>query len=254
MCFKKIFEWLKPDPVILDPINAQLALLSFGIDDYPGTQNDLDECLHDLDIARDKLIKYWPDFLIKRFEDDQVTRRFFKDQLAEALKQHWDTVIMFMDCCFSEDNTRNPGNGKVRFVPLEKKFKFRKIRKSFIRAIEMKWIAFSACQDYQTAADGCFTPLSMNELKPDITYRQWAEATKKKIAKSGFKQISEMQGPDCLLDKKVFSDKTLMIQYSGHGTYGQDYNHDEEDGQDEMMYVFDGCIVDDELSEILSVI
>jgi hypothetical protein len=255
MCFKKIAEWFKPDPVIPDPVEGNLVLLSFGINDYPGTQNDLNLCLQDLDIAANKLSSYWPGIFIHRYEDSQVKRQFFKDQIIEALKQHWDTVLVLMDCCFSEDNTRNPGDeDRGRFVPPKKKFKFRKIRKPFLKNAEMKWIAFSACQDYQTASDGCFTPYAFAVLKPEMTYYDWYMLTKTRIAESHFKQIPEIQGPNELLNKKVFSDKTLIIQYSGHGTFGQDYNHDEADGQDEMLYVHDGCVVDDELSEILSTI
>jgi len=250
MCFKKILQWFKPDPV--DPIGGNRVLLSFGIDDYPGTQNDLNECLHDLTIAKNRLTKFWPDFIVKRYEDSQVTKRFVKEQLTEALKEHWDTVLVFMDCCFAEDNTRNPDRG--RFVPPKRKIKVRKIRKHFLRNVEMKWIAFSACQDYQTASDGCFTPFSMEVLNPELTYREWALKSKENIARKGFSQIPEIQGPDELLDKKAFSDKTLMIQYSGHGTFVTDTDHDEADGQDEAMYVYDGMILDDTLSEIFSLI
>jgi hypothetical protein len=255
MCWKKILDWFKPEPIEPIPTEAELVLLSFGINDYMGTQNDLDECLTDLTTANNTIKRYWPNLITNKYEDSQVTREFFKDQLTEALSQHWDTVLMYMDCCFSEDNTRNPGpEGKIRFMPPKNKVKRHKIRRHIFRSVDMKHIAFSACQDYQTASDGCFTPLSMAVLNPNLTYRQWAEESRKIIQRQGFDQIPAIQGPDYLLDKKVFSDKTLIVQYSGHGSYTSDASGDEADGQDEAMYVYDGMILDDELSSILQTI
>jgi hypothetical protein len=43
----------------------------------------------------------------------------------------------------------------------------------------------------------------------------------------------------------------LLIHYSGHGSYTYDVNGDEEDGQDEALYLYDGMLVDDRINEAL---
>jgi len=43
----------------------------------------------------------------------------------------------------------------------------------------------------------------------------------------------------------------LIIQYSGHGTYGVDINGDEGDGYDEALYLYNGALYDDKIREIL---
>ena len=256
MCFKKWFS--KPPEV---PLTGYRVGLSSVINNYPGTANDLNGCHNDQINAETTLKKYWPDFAIRKYKDAEVTRANFKNTLNEALNEKWDTVIMFMDCCFSEDNTRDIHHAvKAKFVAPEHPIVRHKVVKHIARSVDMKWIAFSACQDYQTAADayiggnynGAFTWAAMKVLRPEMTYYDWFLATKTLLAQSSFEQIPEMQGPDYLLNKKVFSDKTLFVQYSGHGTYTPDRNGDEADNQDEAMYVYDGMILDDELSEILT--
>jgi hypothetical protein len=61
MCFKKIIAWFnKPDPIpepipdpIPDPIPEPCArkryALLFGINNYPGSANDLQGCIHDIE-------------------------------------------------------------------------------------------------------------------------------------------------------------------------------------------------------------
>ena len=43
----------------------------------------------------------------------------------------------------------------------------------------------------------------------------------------------------------------FVIHYSGHGTQVIDKNGDEKDGYDEALYLYDGCLIDDELHSIL---
>jgi hypothetical protein len=256
MCVKKILEWFGGKPPVT--VEGELVDLSLVINDYAGSANDLNGCERDQENAEKTLKTYWP-FKVYKFKNSEVTRKLFKEQLTLALQQKWDTVILFMDCCFSEDNTRALSI-RTRFVPPEKPIK--KIRKHIGRNPEMKWIAFSACQDYQTAADayiggaynGAFTYFAMKALKPGMTYKDWYEVTKVLLRDNNFEQIPEIQGPDELLNKKVFSDKTLFFQYSGHGTPVQDKNGDEADGQDEALYLYDGVLLDDELHEILTTI
>lgn len=44
----------------------------------------------------------------------------------------------------------------------------------------------------------------------------------------------------------------VVIGYSGHGTYGVDENHDEEDGYDEALYLYDGVWYDDRIRGLLN--
>ena len=44
----------------------------------------------------------------------------------------------------------------------------------------------------------------------------------------------------------------IVIHYSGHGTQIIDKNHDEQDGYDEALYLYDGAFSDDEFSSMLS--
>lgn len=250
--------WFKKKPT--EPISGYRVDLSSVINNYPGTANDLNGCHGDQGLAEVTLKKYWPDLITRKYRDAEVTRENFKNTLRQALSEKWDTVMMFMDCCYAEDNTRAIHGVRARVVLPKKPIERPRIVRHFARSVDMKWIAFSACQDYQTAADayingkynGAFTWAAMKVLRPEMTYYDWFLATKTLLAESSFEQIPEMQGPDYLLNKKVFSDKTLFVQYSGHGTYTPDRNGDEADGQDEAMYVYDGMILDDELSEILT--
>ncbi len=256
MCFRKIFGGNVP----VAPVTGDKVLLSFAINDYVGSNNDLNGCLNDQLNIEKTLKTYWPEFEVKKFKDSEVTGKNFELQVSEALKQCWDTVILVMDCCFSEDNTRGLYGVKNRFVnPGIERVRVKK-RLGVIEG--MKHIAFSACQDYQTAADayiggkynGAFTYFACKSLKPEMTYKDWYMVTKTLLAESNFEQIPELQGNEDMLNKKVFSDKTLVIHYSGHGTYTNDTSGDEADKQDEAMYLYDGAYLDDRLSKLLSVI
>jgi len=255
MCFKRWFS--KPEIV---PLTSDKVLLSFAINDYYGTENDLNGCLNDQRNVEQTLTRLWPEFQVRKFSDKEVTTFRYRTELTEALNQKWDTVLIFQDCCFSEDNTRKIYHQSVksRFVAPAGVIEPVIIKHAY-RSVDMKWLAFSACQDYQTASDayisgnyaGAFTYFAMKALRPDMTYRDWFLVTKSLMAQSSFEQIPELQGPDYLMNKKVFSDKTLVVHYSGHGTFVKDRNGDEADGQDEAMYLYDGALLDDELSEIL---
>jgi len=256
MCVKKILEWLGGNPPVV--VTGDKVLLSFAINDYPGSANDLNGCINDQLNLEKTLKKLWPEFEVRKFKNSEVTGKAFKDNVSEALKQKWDTVILIMDCCFSEDNTR--GLTRNRFIK-PAGLKRVKIHRRLARSTDMKWIAFSACQDYQTAADayisgtynGAFSYYACKSLKPELTYKDWHFVTKSLLA-GNYEQIPEIQGPDELLNKKVFSDRTLVIHYSGHGTFTPDVSGDEADGQDEAMYLHDGIFLDDNLSNLLTVI
>lgn len=254
MCFRKIFGGSAP----VTPVTGDKVLLSFAINDYMGSQNDLNGCLADQNNIEKTLKKYWPEFEVRKFKDSEVTGKTFEAQLTEALKTKWDTVILMMDCCFSESNTRGPWGIRNRFVK-PAGIQRATIKKRLGKSIDMKHLAFSGCQDFQTSADayisgayaGAFTYFACRSLKPEMTYNDWYLTTKTLLEESSFEQVPELEGPDELKSKKVFSDKTLVVHYSGHGTYTNDASGDETDGQDEALYLFDGAFLDDRLSKIL---
>jgi len=53
------------------------------------------------------------------------------------------------------------------------------------------------------------------------------------------------------IDNAIAGD-TIYVHYSGHGTYVPDKDMDEEDGYDEALYLYDGVLIDDDTSAILS--
>lgn len=79
MCFKKWFS--KPDPVTA----ANKRAILFAINDYPGSQNDLNGCVNDQMDLEKKLKSDFPGFEIIKFKDSEVTRKCFIDQIVQAI-------------------------------------------------------------------------------------------------------------------------------------------------------------------------
>ena len=79
MCWKRITEWFKPDPVT--PVKRRALL--FGINNYPGSANDLDGCLNDIDDTEKKLTAMG--FVCTVFKDSQVTCSTFYNEIKAAL-------------------------------------------------------------------------------------------------------------------------------------------------------------------------
>lgn len=75
MCFKR-----KPTAITSDKV----ALL-FGINDYPGSANDLRGCINDIDDVAKKLKSEFPDFQIFKFKDAEVTTGRFISEIENAL-------------------------------------------------------------------------------------------------------------------------------------------------------------------------
>ena len=69
--------WYKP-PTVFTP--SDKIFLTQAINDYPGTVNDLNECLAD----QDKLIKVMPEFQLRRFTDRMVNPDSFITRHLEA--------------------------------------------------------------------------------------------------------------------------------------------------------------------------
>lgn len=68
----------KPDPVIY-PASKKIFLTQ-AIDDYPGTANDLSECLND----QEKLMRVLPDFQLRRYVNNEVCRGDFRQRHLDA--------------------------------------------------------------------------------------------------------------------------------------------------------------------------
>ena len=75
MCFKKIIEFFKPKPPVttdeFTPISRRV--ITFGINDYPGTDSDLRGCLNDQLKVIDKLATDFPGFENRVYSDNAVT-------------------------------------------------------------------------------------------------------------------------------------------------------------------------------------
>jgi hypothetical protein len=254
MCWKRK---PKPEPVVY---GDKVALL-FGINNYPGAENDLSGCLNDIKDVAAKLNETWGDFQIRKFEDSNVTRERFKTELANAIAGMPEdtTVVIFLDSCFSGSATRNnPTKIKARFH--DPGFKRpRKTRKMILRSGEMKWLCFAGCGEHQTSADAYFadrpngadTYYTIRCLRKGIDYDTLIELINGFLPSALFNQAPTLEGPEVLRLRQVFEGPTLIVWYSGHGSYVKDIHGDEEDGVDETLYLYDGNLVDDDINNIL---
>jgi len=78
MCFKR-------KPPIVPIIGNKVALL-FGINNYPGSSNDLNGCLNDIADVEKKLNELYPsEWSIKKFSDSQVTRSVFRNEIKNQI-------------------------------------------------------------------------------------------------------------------------------------------------------------------------
>ena len=86
MCLRKLFpHWLEEDPEP-EPTGQKKTALLFGINNYPGSSNDLSGCLNDIDDLEAKLKKDFPDYVITKFKDSQVTCSRFYNEIENVLK------------------------------------------------------------------------------------------------------------------------------------------------------------------------
>ena len=87
MCIKKIIEWFvqEPEPIPEPQEGNKKTALLFGINNYPGTSNDLNGCINDiLDIDK-KLSTDFPEFKTKLFKDSQVTKYTFITEVTKEI-------------------------------------------------------------------------------------------------------------------------------------------------------------------------
>lgn len=79
MCWKKIFG----GGVTPEPIEANKILLSFAINNYPGSGNDLNGCINDQINISGKLA----DFYVRCFKDSEVTKARFTTEVEAVITQ-----------------------------------------------------------------------------------------------------------------------------------------------------------------------
>lgn len=81
MCLRKIFCG-HPQP----PVASKRMLLSFAINDYKNSGNDLNGCINDQKNLSAKLKELWPDIQIRTFQDNEVTKERFLSEVMDAFK------------------------------------------------------------------------------------------------------------------------------------------------------------------------
>lgn len=85
MCWKKIAEWFKPEPIVDPVVEVEYLALLFGINDYQGTSNDLRGCVNDVNDVESKLKREFPHFTVRKFTDSQVTTALMIREIEDAL-------------------------------------------------------------------------------------------------------------------------------------------------------------------------
>jgi hypothetical protein len=243
MCFKKWFS----DPVDTQPAFTGRTVSGIVVGDHQGTANDLAGPGPDFDRLKDAIISRWPDMAYREFKDHNATKTRFMSELVEGMSHVGPDGMMFiiMDICHAETATRN---GSPRG------------RRSAMRGIGYdKVLVFSSSLSSQTSADAQFITGAngawhfalIYTLEVGLTYLQWFERAKALLAKLGFSQTPVIEGPMELQNRLVFEGNVITLQVSTHGGQIRDRDGDEPDKLDEIIYFYDGYIVDDEIRAII---
>ena len=246
-----------------------LRFLSYSINDYPGSVNDLRGCLNDARQGKYTLTGFWPEFDTRLYLDKIANLKTFRTETAAAIAtlDPGATILAMADSCFSQSVTRPftargvkeihiPRN---RFyatpgVPLGHKDKNKSI---FLRS-DLRWMTMSGCGETQFSADayindgyhGAFSWYAFRLLEPGMTYREWYYQIRRFLPSAQFDQIPSLEGPNYMLDRRVFEDQTLVIHNSTHGTQLKGITTYEE--IDEAIVLHDGNLRDKEYFAILN--
>lgn len=261
MCFKKIFGYTPPPIEVLPYVMRRE--ITFGKNLYGGG-NDLKGCWNDSVNLSTKSLSMFSDFDVRKFKDYDATRdRYLAELTASVRALHpGDTVLVFADSCFSETVTRGMAQMDIKHITTNRFYDpglppKGKVNKIF-RSGEANHILMSACLENETASDayingqwsGAFTFFAVMALQVGMTYREWYAAIRKFLPSPDFTQTPTIEGPDYLLDRKVFEGGTLIAHNSSHGSWRVNKNGSEHDNRDETIY-FDEHIIDDEIGAIL---
>lgn len=240
---------------------GEKTLLAFGINKYSGSP--LNGCINDIEDAKSEFTDLFPEISAFTFKDSEATKKTFTGELAKAIAAlpEGATVAVITDCCYSGTNTRSIIEQKPKMYGKPVTLEAKTVRK-IARSEAMNWIAISGCGEKQTSADayingrynGAFTFYALNVLRQGMTYREWMAGIRRYLPSASFAQVPEIEGNPALIDSVIFGSHTLMLWYSGHGTYVKDHNGDEADGYDEALYLYDGALTDDVLGNILRTI
>lgn len=243
-------------------IKTEFRYLGFGKNKYGGG-NDLNGCVNDVINRSKKLTGLWNGIDCRAYTDYQVTASNYLSKGAEAISllDPGATVVVPMDSCFAGTATRLSGNPyKNRFI--DPKLPYRPIvRTKVFTSDNIMWIAMSGCGEQQTCADaningdyvGAYSFFGDFVMRKGMTYREWHEEIRKRLPNNDFYQIPEIEGPEELLNRRLFEGQTLWIHNSSHGSWTYDKDGDEADGKDEGFY-FDRLLIDDETRKLLSMI
>jgi metacaspase-1 len=101
MCFKK-----KPSPVV----PASKRALLFGINKYGGG-NDLQGCINDIDDVGKKLNKEFPDFIVVKYKDSQVTCSTFYNAIKDAISVLRTGDVLYLH--YSGHGTQIPSHQEI---------------------------------------------------------------------------------------------------------------------------------------------
>jgi len=256
--------WRKKPPIVVTP--AKRRALSFTVNDYPGSVNDLNGCNNDGKQLKETLLNYWPGFDVKRFLDSDAKIATFKAEVEAAITalSPGAIVVVLADSCFSGTITRlmdlgfaaNPHPTRNRFYQ-QPGIPQKTILKPFVATFDMKWIVISGCGETQYSADawinseyhGAFSWYAFKTLVPEMTYRQWYTEIRRYLPGSQYEQIPSLEGPDAMLDTKVFSTETLVIHNSTHGTQ---LSGGSDEDIDEAICLYDGNLRDDDYYNLLT--
>ena len=103
MCFKKN----------IIPITSKYVFLGFGINDYPGSGNDLRGCVNDINDEIKKLNKEFPEFQCLKYFDSKVTTSFFVSEIQRVMSQMPEDGFLYIK--YSGHGTQIPGNEANKF-------------------------------------------------------------------------------------------------------------------------------------------
>lgn len=243
MCKKKIS--------IDQPEFTSRTISALAISDYPGTANDLAGPVPDAKDFKKAVLSLWPDITHREFLNYNATARRLLSEIQEACNHVGEDGMLFfiMDTCHAESSTRNGGRQRRRAVrPALRNIGYDRV------------LVFSAAMSYEYASDAQF-PMGANgawhyalikTLERGITYRQWFDRAVAMLRQLGFKQTPVIEGPTELQNRLVFEGNVNTIEVSSHGGQAPDQDGDEPDKLDELIYMYDRAVRDDQIRAILT--
>jgi len=269
MCFKKIWNWLygngeeNNDPL---PELTDNSVIIIACGNYPGTANDLSGPPNDFVDFEKKIKSLFPQYIFRKFLNEQSTRQRLLIELRAVVTRMipGDLLVFIMDTCFSETNTRGPLPDNIIQSRVFHNPKYPEHKRNVNRVLSpnsdgLHYISMSACRDREGAADawfngranGAYTYALLQTIEKGITWSELDYREMEKLLELGFPQVCTIEGPSELINKKIFEGTVYCFYISSHGSHVYDVSGDEPDNQDEGPYLYDGMVLDDEISNIL---